>query len=741
MLKQKVKRDIKNNLSQFIAIYLMVAIGVMAYSGIKAYMDGMSETANVFYEENNLQDMNVYGINFSDSDLEKVKSIKNVKNAERKSSITATSDNDNTLLLNVIETNEISKFYVVDGEGFSNKDGVWLDNFYAEENNIKVGDVIKINDGTKEVLGIINVPDHLYDTKDESELFPNRKTFGFAYVNKMDNVSYNYIMVDLDDTSKYDETKKDIEDSLSNVLAVIDIKDTASYKTYQGEIDEGKTYVGVFSGLFLLIALLSTLTTMTRVVQNQRTQIGTLKALGFSNKQILLHYISYGFYISLAGAIAGLLLGYFFLGKVFIGLEMSFFEVPNGKPLMNNVSYLVAGLSVLAIIIVTMISVKNILKETPASCLQKKAPTQKSKNIKIKNEKISFSTRWNLRDVLRNKTRTILGIIGITCSAMLIVCALGMLNSMNYFIDLQFNKLYNFDYKLSLKNGLTENELNILENKYGNATSKTYGIEIKGLDDNNLFVTDAGDKIRFVDKKDKYMTLTNNDGVYITNKLGINENLKVGDTITWRPYGVSEYYTSKIVGMNKDPQNQNVTITREYLESLGIEYVPDTIYTNIKSNDEDNIELTASVDELKKGMDNMLNTMKTMLILIIVIAIILGTIIIYNIGILSLTEKTYQFATLKVLGFKDKQIRKIFIKQNIWIAIISIILGLPLGYGLTNYLFKVAIEKHYDFGAHISILSYVIATIGTYLITYVVSNMLSKKIEKIDMVTSLKGNE
>lgn len=95
-------------------------------------------------------------------------------------------------------------------------------------------------------------------------------------------------MVDLDDTSKYDETKKDIEDSLSNVLAVIDIKDTASYKTYYGEIDEGKTYVGVFSGLFLLIALLSTLTTMTRVVQNQRTQIGTLTALGFSNKQILL---------------------------------------------------------------------------------------------------------------------------------------------------------------------------------------------------------------------------------------------------------------------------------------------------------------------------------------------------------------------------------------------------------------------------------------------------------------------
>lgn len=741
MLKQKMKRDIKNNLSQFITIFLMVAIGVMAYSGIKAYMDGMTETAKVFYEENNLQDMNVYGINFTESDLEKIKSIKNVKNAERKSSITATTDNDNTLLLNIIETNEISKFYVIDGDGFSNKDGVWLDNFYAIENNIKVGDTIKVNDETKKVLGLINVPDHLYDTKDESELFPNRKTFGFAYVNKMDNVSYNYIMVDIEDTTKYNETKEEIEESLSNVLAVIDIKDTASYKTYQGEIDEGKTYVGVFSGLFLLIALLSTLTTMTRVVQNQRTQIGTLKALGFSNKQILIHYISYGFYISLLGAIAGLLLGYFFIGNVFINLEMSFFEVPNGKPLMNSASYIVAALTIIAIIIVTIISVKNILKETPASCLQKKAPTQKSKNIKIKNDIISFSTRWNLRDVLRNKTRTILGIIGITCSSMLIVCALGMLNSMNYFIDLQFNKLYNFDYKLSLKNNLAEEELNNLKNKYGNATSKTYGIEIKGLDDNNLFVTDASDKVRFVDKKDKYMTLTNNEGVYITNKLGINENLKVGDTITWRMYGTDKYYTSIIVGMNKDPQNQNVTITREYLESIGIDYTPDTIYTDKTPEDDKNIELSASVEELKKGMDNMLNTMKTMLVLIIGIAIILGTIIIYNIGILSLTEKTYQFATLKVLGFKDKQIRKIFIKQNSWIAIISIILGLPLGYALTNYLFKVAIEKHYDFGAHINIISYIIAAIGTYLITYIVSYILSKKIEKIDMVTSLKGNE
>ena len=133
--------------------------------------------------------------------------------------------------------------------------------------------------------------------------------------------------------------------------------------------------------------------------------------------------------------------------------------------------------------------------------------------------------------------------------------------------------------------------------------------------------------------------------------------------------------------------------------------------------------------------------MKTMLVLIITIAILLGGIIIYNLGILSYTEKQYQFSTLKVLGFKDKQIENIFIKQNNWVAILSIIIELPGGFYLTDWLFKTAIEEHYDFGAWISIRSYILAAVGTFIISYLVSKFLARKIKKIDMVTSLKGNE
>ena len=232
--------------------------------------------------------------------------------------------------------------------------------------------------------------------------------------------------------------------------------------------------------------------------------------------------------------------------------------------------------------------------------------------------------------------------------------------------------------------------------------------------------------------------------MYVTYKLAKTKGYKIGDEIIWHISGDNKYYTSKIVGFNKDPQNQNVTMTRKYLESLDIEYKPDSIYTNTDlSNVKEinNVDVISNIEELKEGISSMLETMQTMIVLIIFIAIVLGAVIIYNLGILSYSEKQYQFATLKVLGFKDKQIRKIFIKQNNIVSVIAIILGLPAGFYLTDWLFKTAIKDSYDFGAHINIETYIFAAIGTFVISYIVSKLLAKKVKKIDMVTSLKGNE
>ena len=789
MLKRKMFRDIRKNLSQFITIFLMIMIGIMAYSGIEAYMGGMEETRDKFNSENNLFDLNVMGY-LNHDDLNNIKKLDNVKDAELKLSVTATTDNDKTLLLNFIESNNISKFYIFEGEEFDvNKSGIWLDNFYALENDIKVGDTILVKyDGMilhEKVLGRINAPDHLYDVRDESELYPDRKEFGFAYMstneitedyikslvmkeanitdkktfemvmpdfNYKDYIPFSSIMVDVKDVNKKDDVKEAIEDNIENAKAIINVEDTSSYVAYQGEIDEGKTYVGVFSGIFLFIAMLSVITTMTRVVKKERVQIGTLKALGFSNRKILFHYMGYGLWISIVASIVGLILGYYFIGTIFMNLQMAFFEIPNGHPSMNVSCYYVTGLVILAVLLITFITCRSILRENPAETLRTKIPNVKGKALDITKKglfkRLSFTSIWNLRDILRNKMRTFMGLAGVVGCCALIVCSFGMLDSMNFFVKLQFEDLYNFDYKLNIKEGISSEEYNELYDKYGSKTSQSLGIEIKNKDgkreSNNILVTDAGDYLRFVDNKNRLKEKPTDDGVYVTYKLADTKGYKIGDQIEWHIYGDSKYYKSKIIGFNKDPQNQNISMTKKYLESLGIEYKPDALYTNndlSKTKEIKNIETIQNINSLKEGMTGMLSMMKTMLIMIIGIAILLGSVIIYNLGILSYTEKEYQFATLKVLGFKDKQIKNIFIKQNNWIAIASIIIGLPLGFYLTDWLFKTAIEEHYDFCAFITFRTYIIAAIGTFIVSYLVSKFLARKIKKIDMVTSLKGNE
>lgn len=790
MLKRKMFRDIRFNLSQFITIFLMVFLGVMVYAGIRAYMDGMTQTADVFYSDYNLQDLEAIGENFTEEDLKEIKEIEHVTNAERKLTVIGTmeSTEDRTLQINFIESNEIAKFYVADGIPFEQESkGVWLDEYYAKNNHLKLGDTIKIKYNNtileEKIVGLINIPDHVYDIKDESSIFPNHIDYGFCYLsinefpesiikqevmekmnitdenifdsfvtdfNYKDYLVYNYVIVDVDKEENKSNVKSVLENKIENAIAVTDIKDSISYSSYQGEIEEGETYVGVFTGLFLLIAMLSVITTMTRVVKKQRIQIGTLKALGFKKRKITAHYVGYGFWISLIAAILGLIVGPLFIGNLFIGMEMEYFQIPNGKAVVADSSFVVAILVVIAVSVVTYITARKELKENPAQTLRTQMPKikQKSLNITTKGffKKLRFSSKWNIRDILRNKMRTIMGIAGITGCCMLLVCAFGMLDTMNNFIDTQFEKLYHFDYKLTLKNGYTNETLEKLINEYGNNTSQTLGIEIKNgeiKEANNIFVDDSNDYVRFMNHKQEYVNLSD-DGIFVTEKLADTKGYKIGDKISWHIYGDDNYYESEIVGLDRAPQNQNIKMTKKYLESLGIEYKADTIYTNqdLSANSEiEGIEIIQDKNALEEGMISMLNTTKTLILLLIIVAAILGGVIIYNLGILSFTEKQYQFATLKVLGFQTQQIKKIYSKQNNWITIISIILGLPLGFYMVDYIFKMALSETYDFSANIKILSYIYAIIGTYIVSFIFSKILARKVKKIDMVTSLKGNE
>lgn len=761
-LNKKILREIKLNKMQFFNIFIMVFLGVFVFAGVHAYMDGMKISGDKYYESNNLQDIWLSGENFTDEDLKNVKEISNVKNAERILNIRTELENykDVSLDTNFIETNEISKMYIVEGEEFSkDKKGVWLDSYLAKNLDLKVGDEItfkyKDYEMKEKILGLITVPDHIYSVKDESTIFPTHKDFGFIYlsVNEFpiqDYMIYNQIIVDIDDTDKIDETKRNIENNIKSAIAVTDRNASSSYQSYNSEIEEGETYSKVFTFLFLFIAILSVVTTMNRFVKKQRTQIGTLKALGFKNRKIIKHYVSYGFYVSLLASILGLILGKYVLGTFFLNMEAQYFEIPVYNTILISSVYILAIIVVVLITIVTYLSCRGILKESAVEALRTEIPKVKNTKFDLTTKgifkKSSISTRWNLRDIGRNKSRSIMAVVGIIGCTMLLVCAFGMLDTMNSYLDWEFNKISNFEYKLSLSNNYTNEQLEKLTDKYGKSTSETLGIEIKNGDKkeaSTLVVNDAKDYLKYTNHNREYMDLKD-DGIYITEKLSEKYNLNIGDTISWHIFGDNTWYTCKIVGLNRDPQNQNLNMTRKYYETLGLTYRADSLYTNENLSETkslDSVDIIQSKANLQEGMESMLETMKTMITILIVVSAILGFVIIYNLGILSFTEKQYQFATLKVLGFKNQQIKKIFIKQNLWLSIIGIVLGLPLGFIMVDYIFKSALGENYDFSASIKPLSYLLAAGGSLIVAIFVNKVLSRKVKTIDMVTSLKGNE
>ena len=526
MLRKKTLRDIKYNKSQFFTIFLMVFLGVFVFAGVHAYMDGMQVSADNYYEKNNLQDLWLSGLNFSKDDLKQVKELDNIKDAERALTLTTTLDNydDITIEANFIESNNISKMYVVDGEGFDKeKSGLWFDSYLAKTLNLKVGDEITLTYQKykikEKIVGLINTPDHVYAVKDESEIFPNHKDFGYVYMsinefpkdyiydnlkqkmmetnpmlaqsgvnidNQMiensipnfnieDYYVFNSMIVDVDNTDKLSETKADIENNIKSAIAVTDREASASYVTYNSEIEEGQTYSSVFTLLFLFIAVLSVVTTMNRFVKKQRTQIGTLKALGFKNNKIIRHYISYGFYISIVASIVAVVVGDLSLGKFFLNMEVSYFEMPVYHTVILPIVYILAIAVILLITFVTYLSCRKVLKEPASEALRLEIPKVKQTKFDLTTKgifkKSSLSTRWNLRDIARNKGRTIMGIVGVIGCTMLIVCAFGMLDTMNSYLDWQFDDLYKFKYKLTLEDDYTNEQYDKIINEYGNKSN------------------------------------------------------------------------------------------------------------------------------------------------------------------------------------------------------------------------------------------------------------------------------
>ena len=758
MLRKKMFRDIFKHKIQFISIFLMVFLGSFIYAGVRGEYQGIQDTSNKFYEDSNAADIWMYGTNFSEEKLNEIENSDGVTGIEKRLKLSAIMQKEGnpSLEINVINEHHISRSYSMEGIAYDKEDeGVYLSSMFADAHNIKVGDII-----TFELMGmkmeypvsaLINAPDYVYYVEN-GDLVANHKNYGYVYISKNNlpesiSLAYSELLITTN-TKEYEGIVDEIEVIMKDEASVIVTRDEhSSYVTLISEIAQHEAMGSIFPIAFLLIAVLSVLTTMIRLIRSQRSIISTLKALGFKKRKILVHYLSYGFVISLLGAVFGVIIGPLTLPYLFYPAMSASFALPSWSPSLSWSFLELPILSVLVCTLITYLVCRSYVRESPAEGMRMQA-TKKMKKSMVERiwfwKHLGFSNQWNLRDIFRNKARSAMAMVGIIGCTGLLICAFGIWDSLDNFVDWQFSDLSHYETQLKLDKSITSEQLINLDTTLDGELFMEQAMEIKTEKQRRtgiLSVYEDDYKLTSILDSNKKVIALQTGEVSVSQKMQELLNVEVGDFVDWRMYGEEEWITSKITYINYAPTAQGISMNQTTFEDTGHIFSPNIFTTNDKvETNYDGVNSIWSRSQLEQEMRERLEIMNILVYILSFAAILMALIVLYCLGIISFMEKYHDFATLKVLGFKTKKIRWLVIQQNLYLAVVSI----PFG-----YLFGVLLIREImgDMGDMVNILMYiapqtwVLCGAMTFIITLIISIIFSKRAKHIDMVTALKANE
>lgn len=756
MLIRKLFRTAWRYKSQFISMIIMVAIGVGIFLGFNIEWYSIETDTENFFEETRYADFRLYSEEgFGEEDIEAIQGIDGVKAATRYLSVNVgIADTKKSVALNVSENYTVSTMYLVEGAEYEEaSDGIWLSDKFAAANDIAIGDTLSMTymgmeiDG--EVVGLVKSGENMICVPDENQLMPDFETFGFVYItpDKLENAlgMTFYPQINVRSDMEKAELEEAVKDALGRTILVTSKAEHTAYAGAQSESEEGKTMGSILPVLFLAIAILTMVTTMHRIAANEKVQIGTLKAIGFRDRKILWHYTSYGFAIGMISVVLGVILGYGVAGFIINpdGMMGTYFDLPDWSLVMPKFCIPVIVLTVVMLTLISYLSVKKMLRGTAADVLRPYAPKAMKKSAIEKMawwEKVSFGTRWNVRDILRHKSRSAMTLLGVFGCMLLLVGGLGMKDTMRGFMDLLDNEINHYATKVNITETAENDEVLELAEKLEGDWAASLGISYEG-ETVVLEIYDVEhDKIRFVDQKNERMEIRD-DGVYLCLRLA--DTAKIGDTIEFSPYGSEKTYEVKVAGYVRSLMTECIVMTDTYAKDVGIPYHISSIYTDEKSEDIEESSIISGKQDKEAMMDSYDTFMEIMNIMVYVLAltaVVLGAVVLYNLGVMSYVERQRELATLKVLGFRDKQIRRLLISQNIWLTMIGVLLGLPGGIGVL-YVLIIALASEYELKLTLGVLTYSVSILVTIGVSLVVSWVVAGKNKNIDMVEALKGAE
>ena len=626
----------------------------------------------------------------------------------------------------------------------------------------------KLADGEKEITdNEKKLQDAAKDLKKgEKDLADGKKEYEDAQKDAEDEIAENQ--------QKLDDAKKELEDLEKPEWMVTDREDLPEYTDYGDNADRLRNIGQVFPVIFFLVAALISLTTMTRMVEEQRTQIGTLKALGYKKSAIAAKYICYAFFATLLGSVLGMLIGEKIIPYIIItAYGIMYHNVANTISIdyQPGFALIASAASVVCTVGATLFASGKELQETPASLMRPPAPKE-GKRVLLERftfiwKHLSFSWKSTIRNLFRYKKRLIMTVFGIAGSMGLMLVGFGLQDSISDIAAIQYRELQHYDGMVIEDSDATEEEHEELfeymkENEqiaHCNRVQMTKISAPKGSSNISIYLFVPESLSEFA----KDVTLKNritgetyeltDEGAAISEKTASLLGLKVGDMIPLKK-GDKEYKVRVAVITENYMSHYLYMTPRVYEQTFGEKPEYENIVFTMQEDCKDDLEMAGTrilaypgalsisyTSSLASQVDRMLSTLDAVILVLIVSAGMLAFVVLYNLNNINITERQRELATLKVLGFYDGEVSQYVLRENVILTVLGIMFGAVFGILIHRYVITTVVVDAVMFGRNIKTMSFLYSGILTSIFSIVVNGVMHFKLKTIDMVESLKSVE
>ena len=777
LLKETIVCMVKTS-KRFLSILIIVLLGVGFFAGIRAVSPDMEKTLDSYYDETNTYDIMItsnYGV--SDAILNQLEEEYDIEGTYNFDAITTKKDDYATKILSYDKDDKLNQPKLIKGKMPEQENEVVVDNDYKDI--IKIGDEITIDsplvkEKTLTVTGYVESPLYISTERDSTNLLSGTIDY-YLYMPTENIISPQkttaYIKLNTTEsrfTKDYEKEirkeKKKIRQELKNeklegqTWYVLDINSNTGFYQYKQDTERIDNVAKVFPLVFFIVAVLICLTTMTRMVEEERSQIGTLKSLGYKDSAIMFKYVLYASLATIIGGMIGVLIGYRLLPDIVFEMYKNMYRIGDIKlSYYSSLTFQGMMIALLCTLGATIYTCRKTLKESPANLLRPVAPAP-GKRVLLEKipciwNHLSFSYKVTVRNVFRYKKRFLMTIIGIAGCTGLILAGFGLKDCIVKMVPHQYEGIFNYQVKVTLDENQTKDTINkIKENKKVKDLLQIQEESIT-LDnkDTNQSITlivpkdniDGFIKLQDRKSKEKYQL---KDGAIVTEKLANLLDLEEGDTLKFTG---TDTYTEKVSNIT-----ENYLFHYIYLPKEKYKGTYNTVLLKTKNMTEkqeknfanelkeipgvSNITFTSSTRHV---FDDTMDSFAYVSLILIISAGALAFVVLYNLSSINISERRRELATIKVLGFYDKEVYQYINRENTILTVIGILLGLGVGNILTMYIIKTCELDMLMFDPTIAPLSYLYAILITAAFAILVNIILYFSLKKIDMIESLKSVE